>query len=202
MESDLLRKSSCLLNVVKWSNMWGSIGLLGLDCTDLEKLKRFRSYVGELKMGDMVFVVFPKEGLIKEQYYTILLMEDLSTFPIDLIIRDIFYRNYGLAGKLKITHMKKYGPADVTKSGKSKNGWKLIKLGGDSEFSDSIYKFRDTHKFQLGSSYIQIRGGNRRAPTMAEQAISQLEEARRRDRDKERASKQAYDSNNPENEHI
>ena len=33
---------------------------------------------------------------------------------------------------------------------------------------DLLYNFPSHYKFQLGSSYIQIRGGKRRAPTQAE----------------------------------
>jgi hypothetical protein len=117
-------------------------------------------------------------------------MEDLRTFPLDLVTKDLFYRNYGLAGKLKISHFKKFKENEKSKAGVSKKSWRLIKLVGDAEFTESIYNFRDNHKFQLGSSYVQIRGGNRRPATMAEKSRDDMESSRRRMRRLDREEKE------------
>ena len=41
----------------------------------------------------------------------------------------------------------------------SKENWRLLKLKGDERFMESLYQFPANFKFQLGPSYIQIRGG-------------------------------------------
>ena len=46
-----------------------------------------------------------------------LLMDDLRTFPLELIAKDLFYRNHGLAGELCITHIKRFDEDDKTRGG-------------------------------------------------------------------------------------
>ena len=190
LESTLLADNSSLLGVLKWSNMWGNVGLMGLDVHNLETLKCFREYVKGTMIGDRKFTVFPKEGLMREQQLNMLLMDDLKSFPIDMITKDLFYRNYGLAGTPTVTHVKKFGPNDQTKGGTSKRDWRILKLSGDDEFMDALYMFRDGHKFQIGSSHVQLRGGKRRAATMGEEATDRIESARRKARAEERRRKE------------
>jgi hypothetical protein len=107
-----------------------------------------------------------------------------------MITKDLFYRNYGLAGTPTVTHVKKFGPNDQTKGGTSKRDWRILKLSGDDEFMDALYMFRDGHKFQIGSSHVQLRGGKRRAATMGEEATDRIESARRKARAEERRRKE------------
>ena len=76
------------------------------------------------------------------------------------------------------------------RGGTSKRNWRILKLSGDEEFMNSLYRFRDGHKFQIGSSYAQLRGGERRAATMDEEANDRVEASRRKARAEERRRKE------------
>ena len=186
LESNLLKEDSPFLIVFRWSNMWGSIGLLGLSTENMSMFCDFRRIVSALRLGTLCFKIYPREGLMREQQITLLLMDDLKTFPIELITKDLFYRNYGLAGSLAVTHVKGYKENDTTRNGASKKHWRQVRLRGDQEFMDALYTFREGHKFQLGSSFTQIRGGMRRASTELEEAQDRIEQTKRQDRRDER----------------
>ena len=52
---------------------------------------------------------------------------------------------------------------DRTRSGDSMDGWRRCVLDADDDFMTAIAPFPDNHRFQLGSSGIQIWGGQRKA---------------------------------------
>jgi hypothetical protein len=161
VECQLLTTGSELLSVLQWANNWGDIGLIGLSSRDLDKLKQFREYVDAFTVGENSFTLYPKDCLVQRYNITTLLREDLSTYDPLLIPRALFWRNKMLDGNLRVTHVKHFSAEEKTKDGQSKKDWKLLKLQGDEKFMRSIYPYHEKYRFQVGSSFIQIRGGLR-----------------------------------------
>ena len=87
----LLTRETELVKTMAWSNMWGKIGLLGLLAEDMKRLTRFRQFVdNELIISDRRFKLYPKEALLRESEITLLLMNDLVSFPYELIPNALF----------------------------------------------------------------------------------------------------------------
>ena len=95
----------------------------------------------------------------------VLLRRNLRRIAVKNLTDMIFDRNKALKGQLKAIKCKQYGDDDVNQNGQSRKQWRLIHLEGDDTFMDSISAFPDDHRFQLGASGVQIRGGNRAAST-------------------------------------
>ena len=149
----------------------------------------------------MNFTVWPREGIIKEEpTMTMLLTDDLRSFPIEMVPAALYGRNHGLSGSFKVTHVKTFGEGDFTQNRVSKQGWRLLKIKGDKEFSESLYNFVEDYRFQLGSSYVQIRGGNRRTPTSLEEVQAKAEAEKRRARRERLKMKSAEGHSNKEKE--
>ena len=115
-------------------------------------------------------MIYPKDGLIRKYNLTVMLGEDLKTYDETLLHKALLYRNEALGGELAVTHVKRFAASDKTKEGKSKEGWKLVRLQGNEQFMDSLYQFPMTHRFKVGSGRVMIRGGNRRDLTETERA--------------------------------
>jgi hypothetical protein len=87
--------------------MWGPIGLLGLVSTDLDKLKEFRNFAKDMMIGDRIFLLYPKDGLIRKHNLSALLRDDLKSYDLKTLTKALFYRNRGLRnehGKCNIQH--------------------------------------------------------------------------------------------------
>jgi hypothetical protein len=168
IECKLFREAAHLLPVKDWANMWGNMGVLGLNVRDIKRYGEFRDYIENTEIEGKEYTIYPRDGLLRQEELTALLRDDLESFDVNLIPTALFWRNSGLAGQLRVSKIKQFGKEDKTRGGISKTNWRLIKLEGDRDFMDSLYNFTSLHKFQLGSSYIQIRGGKRRAPTQKE----------------------------------
>ena len=69
-----------------------------------------------------------------------------------------------LQGKLRVTHTKTYTKDDKTRSGTSKEGWRLFVMKGDFRFLKAIEHTTDDHLFRFASSWVQLRGGKRKPP--------------------------------------
>ena len=91
-----------------------------------------------------------------------LLRNNLRDYEIDCFSDGIVNKNPGLKGSVYVSHVKTYGEKDVTAFGESKNGWRLVRLQGSKEFLRSLEDFPESHRFKLGSTVIQIRGGKRK----------------------------------------
>ena len=100
----------------------------------------------------------------------------MSGFNKLMVPKGLMYRNPGLKGKLKATFMKTLN--GQTREGRSMNKWRVIWLQGDNGFLESLYEYPAEHRFQLGSSYVLIKGGNRRELT--EKEIDEKEKRKER----------------------
>ena len=74
----------------------------------------------------------------------------------------LFWRYPEPKGCVKVTHVKYFNPEEKTREGISKEHWRLLRLEGNDEFMGSLYNFTESFKFQVGPSYIQIRGEERK----------------------------------------
>ena len=75
----------------------------------------------------------------------------------------LYHRNPELrGGHLYVTHSKQYGAGDKTRAGQPKEGWRLLFLKGCPIFLKKLSQFPESHRFTLGSSGIQIWGGERK----------------------------------------
>ena len=149
--------------VLKWSNLWGKVGLLGLSAKNKTLLNEFRDLVEEQVTPTTKFTIYPRDGLDKKGVVTILLRETYRGFQdVRLIPKSLFRRTKQLRGGLRVTHVKRYGRHERSRAGTSKEGWRLVVLQGDAAFMESLEAFEADHRFPLGSDRVIIRGGSRR----------------------------------------
>ena len=154
-------------NVLRWTNTWGNIAVMGLDSSDLDMLLRFRTFFSTLRYFHQFFNTFPKDALTNNHGLTVLLRSELREFKEEFLAEALFARNklYGIVDTLQT---ETYTAADTTRAGVSKNGWRNVLLEGNPEFLESLSTFTENHWFNIGPATVQIHGGDRRAETAEE----------------------------------
>ena len=151
-------------DVLKWTNLWGKVGLLGLSIKNHALLTEFRELIEKQMTGTIKFSIYPRDALEKKGNVSVLLRETYRGLDVTQLPRSIFRRTRQLRGGLKVTHVKHYGDHERSRTGAPKKGWRLVLLQGDEEFMHSLEKFEPEHRFWVGSDRIIIRGGKRKAP--------------------------------------
>ena len=163
LECRLLKDGSKLIKVLQWTNMWDAVGIMGLSTSDVPLLQKFMDYVSGFGAGVMEYAAVPKEFVVEDSTLSTILRNthrslDLESFPMAL-----YHRNPELrGGHLCVTHSRCYGAGDKTRAGQPKEGWRLLFLKGCPIFLKKLSKFPESHRFTLGSSGVQIWGGERR----------------------------------------
>ena len=104
----------------------------------------------------------PKDQVMESQGLSAILRNELRGFELDLFPKELMQKNEGLEGTVVITHSRTYGPADKTRAGLPKEGWRLIFLEGCPLFLAKLAQFPESHRFEFCSSRIQIWGGTRK----------------------------------------
>ena len=153
--------------VLRWTNPWGNVAVMGLDSSDLGLLLRFRTFLTTLRYVHQFFNTFPKDAMTESLGISIILKSDLREFQEKYLAEALFARN-DLSGVLDTLQSETFTASDKTRAGVSKNGWRNVQLEGDSVFLQSLSKFTALHWFPIGPASVQIHGGERRAETEAE----------------------------------
>lgn len=154
-------------SILRWTNAWGSVAVMGLDSADLDKLLKFRTFFTTLRYNHHYFNTFPKDAMTNNYGLSILLKSDLREFKEEFLAEALFARN-DLHGILDTLQAETFTAADTTRAGVSKNGWRNVLLEGDEAFFKSLSTFTANHWFNIGPASVQIHGGERRAETYAE----------------------------------
>ena len=151
-------------DIILWHNMCGAIGLLGLQASSLDRLLQFRLHITSRQYHGLLFATFPREGTTRWTEMTTILKANLRALHIDNLTDVIFRYNakLGLRGHLQLDKSYDYPTGQRTKKGESKEGWRHALILGDSVFMDSIKPFPPSFPFRIGSSTIQLRGGERK----------------------------------------
>ena len=153
--------------ILRWTNPWGNVAVVGLDSQNLDLLQKFRTFFTTLKFGHQYFNTFPKDALTNSLGLSVLLKNELREFKEECLAEALFARNQ-LFGVLETLEAETYTAADTTRAGVSKNGWRNVLLQGDETFLASLSTFPALHWFNLGPATVQIHGGERRAETEEE----------------------------------
>ena len=169
VESRVMEQNLKCGDVLKWSNLWGKVGLLGISAKDHDQLTAFREVIEKQVTGTTKFSIYPRDALEKKGNVSVLLREAHRGLDVTQLPRAIFRRTRALKGGLKVTHVKYYREGDRSRAGASKKDWRLVLLQGDATFMTSLEKFEPEHRFWVGSDRIIIRGGERRAPSTGRQ---------------------------------
>ena len=97
---------------------------------------------------------------------SVLLRENHRHYEASLLPQALLARNRGvLKGGLRALRVKEFSAAAKSRAGQSKEGWRTVIMEGDAFFMEALKATRDDHKFSLGSSFVFIRGGERKANT-------------------------------------
>ena len=169
VESRVMEENLKCGDVLKWSNLWGKVGLLGLSAKDHDQLTAFREVIERQVTGTTKFSIYPRDALEKKGNVSVLLREAHRGLDVKQLPRAIFRRTRALKGGLKVRHVKYYREGERSRAGASKKDWRLVLLQGDAAFMSSLEKFEPEHRFWVGSDRIIIRGGERRAPPGGQQ---------------------------------
>ena len=161
-ESYMINKRLPCYKARKWSNLWGKVGLIGLSPKSIQLLNDYRDVVEGLPTDTLTFTLFPREAVENRGSVSVILREQFRSFDVKCVPASLFSLNRGLRGSLRVTHCKVYGKEDKTRSGASKEGWRLLLLQGCPDFMKSLEQYDEDVRFPLGSGYIYIRGGVRK----------------------------------------
>ena len=153
--------------ILRWTNPWGNVAVMGLDTSDLDTLQKFRTFFTTLRFSHHYFNTFPKDALTSSLSLSILLRSELQEFKEEYLAEALFARNK-LFGVLETLEAETYTAADTTRAGVSKNGWRNVLLEGDEAFLQSLSDFPAHYWFNIGPASVQIHGGDRRAETYEE----------------------------------
>ena len=93
-----------------------------------------------------------------------MLKANLRSLRPECLVKMVFKKNPTLYGTLAVTSYTPYSSKDTTRSGDSMDGWRRFVLAADEDFLAAIAPYPDNHRFQLGSSGIQIWGGAEESP--------------------------------------
>lgn len=122
VELELMKQSMEVLKVLKWSNIWDSVGVLGLDLEDEEAYQHFCVFIECMKCQNTVYAVVPKELVVEQSSVSTILRHEHRGLDLADLPDAIFLRN-DLDGALEVTHSRLYGAADKTRAGQPKEGW-------------------------------------------------------------------------------
>ena len=115
VECNFLREKSPLTKVLRWTNLWGSIGLLGLSAKSRPRLREFRDALSERDIiKGKLFSSIPKDVLMDRTRLCTLLRTNHRSFDLNTFSDGLFSKNSGLRGQVGISHTKTYGPDDKT----------------------------------------------------------------------------------------
>ena len=124
--------------VLSWSNLWGGVGLVGLNSKNYDLLQTFRSYISDANYNGSEFCSIPKEGVTLNNDLSTMLRDDVSNVAPDAFPTLLFRRNPELKGGVKVIKSKLFTTKDKTKQGQSMAGWRLFELEGDTEFHQAL----------------------------------------------------------------
>ena len=150
---------------MSWTNLWGGVGLIGINSKNFPILQLLRAYINDINVNGYEFCTIPKEGVILNRDLSAMLRGDIANIAPEDFAALLYRRNPGLKGALTVTKCKKFTENDKTKKGQSMKGWRLFELSADDEFLRSLEQFEEGHQFRIGVSSVMIRGGNRPGPS-------------------------------------
>lgn len=173
IECYMINKGLQCVKAKKWANLWGKVGLIGLSPKNPEHITEFRTVVEGLATDKLAFTLFPKDAVENRGSISVLLRDTFKEYDPKCVPAALFLGNKGLRGSLRATHVKKYKPGDKTRNGVNKDGWRLLLLQGCPAFMRSLEQFSEDDRFSLGSGFVYIRGGTRKARTSSSSSTGQ-----------------------------
>ena len=74
-------------DVLRWTNLWGKVGLMGLSVKDRDMLRDFRELVEKQVTGTTKFSIYPRDALEQKGNVSVLLREtyrglDVTQLPV------------------------------------------------------------------------------------------------------------------------
>ena len=162
LECHIITTNKSLMSVMKWSNIWDEVGLLGLSTKDLGQLDAFCNYLMSKSVGGMVFTVVPKDMVTTGTTIITLLKNNYRNYDLEILPEALFQRNLYLYGELVVSKSRIFGANDRTLKGEPKEGWRHVELQADPVFMKVLEDYPESHRFTLGSDSIQLWGGKRK----------------------------------------
>ena len=113
---------------LEYNNMWGQVPILGLRIKSLVLLDGFRNQIDDFQCPMAEYTTFPKLGLDRKFAITIMLWQDLASFPIETLPRNLLDRNPELQGGLRVNHVKSFKDSDLDMRGKAMDKVRLVQI--------------------------------------------------------------------------
>ena len=161
----LLSQKHHVAMVVRTIKKWEGYGVVDLRSTSHQDLHHWRVLLTKEVIDGNIFNSFPQCRLDQVGQMTMVMKHSLSELDLEQIPATLFGWNPALEGGIEVICSRKYGPHDRTKSGESKNNWRLVWINGNQAFMESLKLYPVNHLFTLSSDLLLIRGGEgRRVP--------------------------------------
>ena len=149
------------MQVYKWGNTSGGVGILGLNTRDMEVLQELRLFISRMSYKNATWTTFPKNAVLKRFNLTTMLRGDIAAFPLGRLPFALFGRNPTLDGNLTVIKSKVFSASSQTKNGQSMEGWTLVTMQGCDLFMEHLARHAESYRLQLGKVGLFIRGGKR-----------------------------------------
>ena len=145
LECEMLDNDAPYRGVIKWNNLWGTVGVIGLSAKSIPKLKLFRDNLMNFRFQGRFFTSVLKESVAGTSGITVLLRSNLRGYDLNCLARALMRDNPRLKGSVQVHQSRKYGDRDKTRQGESKAGWRLVSLTASAGFLSSLEAFPDSH---------------------------------------------------------
>ena len=109
LEYDIMTRDKGLMTVMKWSNVWDDVGLIGLSTREMDRLRAFCACLRDKKLNGMLFTVVPKDLVSLGSTVITLLKSNHRGYNLEILPAALFQRNLYLDGELVVTKSRLFG---------------------------------------------------------------------------------------------
>ena len=126
------------------------------------RLNEFRAFLASNGMNGMIFNTFPKDALAKKHIITGILKTKDCASNAYTVPKGLLKHEPQLKGSLRVSDIKHFDKKEVSKSGVSKEGWRMLFMEASDSFMETLRPFPESHAFYFGyTKTIQLHGGIR-----------------------------------------
>ena len=126
---------------VLYCSVSAGVPIIGFSPAMIRQIDLFREQIERLTMANSRFQIMPKTSLIQRHAIMVMLWQPHILMELAYIPAQLFERNPGLKGGLRITKVKHFRKTDIDRQGKSMEGVQMIQLEGNAEFLQSLQLF-------------------------------------------------------------
>ena len=91
---------------ISWTNLWGGVGLIGLNSRNYLLMQTLRTYISDAQRDGMEFCSIPKDGIVFNKDLSTMLRDNLGNVTPDAFPTLLYRGNKDLKGGLTVIKSK------------------------------------------------------------------------------------------------